>query len=75
MYPVILIQTLEKRNAPNAKVFRQIIFHLKDKTRPKGNSDVRVIYRCPHYTEEGESKSLKTIPCVGEKSYMNIKLV
>lgn len=54
MYPVILIQTLEKRNAPNAKVFRQIIFHLKDKTRPEGKQRCTLLFIGAHITQKKE---------------------
>jgi len=31
----MFIQPVEKRNASNAKVFRQIIFYLKDEAHPE----------------------------------------
>ena len=64
------MQTVEKRNASNAKVFRQIIFYLKDETHPEWETVIYIaVYWCPHYIK-GESISLKNhhfnIPGGGE---------
>ena len=39
----MFIQPVEKRNASNAKVFRQIIFYLKDEAHPESSDYTSVV--------------------------------